>query len=229
MIRKKTKIFFVCGTDTGVGKTFVTGALIASLNKMGIRAGGFKPLESGCRKHQRHLRRADSLFLKKMGKMPEPLDLINPYYFEEALAPGVAAERKKTKISFELITKKLEELKKKYNCLFVEGAGGLLVPLSGKKTNLDLIKKLKTPVILVARLGLGTLNHTLLTLDHLKRNHVSVIGVILNQTTPSKTVAEKTNPAVLKKRGAPILGIVPYQGKPENIRPISKQLVLGRL
>lgn len=205
------QILFVCGTDTGVGKTLVTGSLLLHLNHVGIRAGGFKPLESGCQSPlRRHLHRADALFLKESGAMNEPLSAINPYAFREPLAPGIAAEREKRKVSFLFIQKTLNRLKKKYRVILIEGAGGLLVPLSGKKTNLDLIKALKAPVLLVARLGLGTINHTLLTLECLKKNGIDVKGVILNQTTPEYSIAEKTNPEVLKRFGAPLWGVFPH-------------------
>ncbi len=206
----KHQTFFICGTDTGVGKTTVTGILLKNFNDTGIRAGGFKPLESGCRSHQHHLKRADSEHLKKMGKMDDPINRINPYAFKEALAPGVAAERENKKISFTKIKNCLKQLQKKYDLVLIEGAGGLLVPVAGKKTNVDLIRYLGAPVIIVARLGLGTINHTLLTLHHLQHHKIPVAGVILNETSPLKTIAEKTNPDVLKKFKIPILGIVPY-------------------
>ena len=204
---------FVCGTDTGVGKTIVTGALCAYLNDCGIRSGAFKPLESGCKPAdgmKRHLERADSEFLKKMAGMGEPLDTINPYNFEEALAPGVAAERKNQKITFKKIKNNLCELRKKYKVIFIEGAGGLLVPINHLKTNLDLIRELRIPVLVVARLGLGTINHTLLTLNCLQHHKIQVLGVILNETTPEKNLAEETNPGILKKYRVPLLGIFPH-------------------
>lgn len=247
---RDSKTIFICGTDTGVGKTVITGALLAYLNQKGIHAGGFKPFESGCdlvgiydrKPMRRHLKRADSEFLKKMAKMPEPLDIINPYYFREALAPGVAAERERVGATIrghpkkgnhgglpllKTIRKSLKSLTKSYDIILIEGAGGLLVPLPDKKTSLDLIKYLKSPVLLIGRLGLGTLNHTLLTLEHLKRNRIKVIGVILNEITPKKTIAEKTNPDVLRKLGVPLLGVFPYvrgrSGK-KLIRGVQKEI-----
>ena len=209
-----SKTCFVIGTDTGIGKTLVTASLCAALVKRGVKAGAFKPVESGCsrgpRGLTRHLRRGDSLFLKKMAAMKEPLDAINPYFFREAVAPGIAAERLGSRISFSRIKQKLDALRKNYDLVFVEGAGGLLVPISGLKTNLDLIKHLKSPVLLVSRLGLGTINHTLLTLEELKRHRIRLAGVILNQTTSRTGVAEKTNPAVLKKFKVPVVGLFPF-------------------
>lgn len=197
------KSIFIIGTDTGVGKTVVTGAYSAWLNANGVRCGAFKPLEAG-------RGRGDSKFLKKMAGMNEPLRDINPYYFKEPLAPGIAAERGKKKISFTKIKKALQKLLIKYDLVLIEGAGGLLAPINHLQTNLDLIKFLKCPVLVVARLGLGTLNHTLLTLEHLKRNKIKILGVILNDQSSQKGVAEKTNPDVLRRYGVPLLGIFPY-------------------
>lgn len=202
MNQKKKQFIFICGTDTAVGKTFITGAICAYLQSEGVKAGAYKPLESG--------NGGDAAFLKKIAGMKEDLKMINPYYFKEPLAPGVAALRCKRKVSFDVIVNNLKKLQKNYDLILIEGAGGLLVPIQGKLTNLDLIKYLKTPVLVIARLGLGTINHTLLTLEHLKRNRVKVLGVILNQTTPRKTIADKTNPGVLKKYDVPLLGTFPY-------------------
>lgn len=226
-MRQKSLSIFVCGTDTGVGKTIVTGAMCAALNQEGWIAGAYKPLESGCeRGERRHFKRADSEFLKKMAGMSESLDHINPYFFKEPLAPGVAARRAGRKVSFSKIKKNFDHLAQKYELLFVEGAGGLLVPISGEKTNLDLIQYLGVPVLLVGRLGLGTINHTLLTLDCLKRHGVPVAGVILNRMTPQKNIAEKTNPDTLKKFGVKILGVFPYvtQRSRRNLILASKHL-----
>lgn len=211
------KVFFVTGTDTGVGKTLVTAALCATLVARGVKAAAFKPLESGCapqpRGLGRHLKRADALFLKKMAGMSESVDEINPYFFREALAPGIAAEREGRKISFTRIRQGLDALRRKYDVVFVEGAGGLMVPVSGRKTNVDLITFINCPVIVVARLGLGTINHTLLTLHHLRQDHIAIAGVILNETVPRTTIAEKTNPEALKKRSVPVVGIFPFLKK----------------
>jgi dethiobiotin synthetase len=203
---------FICGTDTGVGKTLITAALCAYLNQNGIRAGAFKPLESGCapsKGMKRHLRRADSEFLKKTADMPEALDDINCYYFKEPLAPGVAAQLNHQVVSFAKIKAAFTKLKTRYDVILVEGAGGLLVPLSGQKTNLDLIKFLDLPVLVIARLGLGTINHTLLTLRELHHHKIPVLGVILNEGSQKGTAADATNPSVLRKYGVPIRGIFP--------------------
>ncbi|OGP08910.1 MAG: dethiobiotin synthase [Deltaproteobacteria bacterium GWA2_45_12] len=226
----KQNTFFICGTDTGVGKTLVTGALCLYFCHKKKPIGAFKPLESGCasRLTPNHIHRNDSSFLQKCAGMKEPLDEINLYWFKEALTPALAAKRAGIQISFPKIKQGLKNLQKKYKTVFVEGAGGLLAPIKGLQTNLDLIKSLKLPVIVVARLGLGTLNHTLLTLDVLKRNKIKVAGVILNQTKSSLSLADKTNPGILKQYNVPLLGVFPYIQKknPKSLLKGTKKLKL---
>lgn len=202
----KQNSFFICGTDTGVGKTIITASLAAALLKKGQPIAVYKPLESG-------RARSDSNFLKKMSGMQEDLNEINTFFFKNPLAPGVAAAIEKKNVSLAAIKKQFKKLENKYGTVLVEGAGGLIVPVWKNKTNLDLIKLLDIPVILVGRLGLGTINHTLLTLEHLKRNKIRVAGVILNQTTKKIGLAEKTNPKILKQMGVNLWGVFPYLRK----------------
>lgn len=200
------KGIFIAGTDTGVGKTFVAGGVAAALKKKGIDVGVFKPFESGTASGHE-----DYKYLKKMAGVEDPDDSICPYRFEEALAPAVAAKRAGIEIDWRRVTDCFASLASRHPFLIVEGAGGLLVPLADGKTNLDLIQECRLPVLLVARLGLGTINHTLLSLEALNSRKIPVLGVVLNQTTESTGVAEETNPAVLAGlTSVPVLGAVPY-------------------
>lgn len=197
---------FIAGTDTGVGKTFVAGTLAALLKKKGREVGVFKPFESGV--GQGH---EDYKYLKRIAGVDDPDDLICPYRFKEALAPLVAARRAGVRISWSRVTDCYRRLMARHDFLIIEGAGGLLVPLAPGRTNIDLIRACKLPVLLVARLGLGTINHTLLSLNCLRTNKISCVGVVLNQTTKTRGIAEETNPAVLAKLASvPILGVIPF-------------------
>jgi dethiobiotin synthetase len=210
---KKARIFFVCGTDTNVGKTVVTGTLALMLKKAGFKVGVYKPLESGCptqSKSKNKLRRPDSEFLAQCAGI-EDIAEVNTYAFKEPLAPGVAALLNKTDISFVRITSHVNKLKKKYDIVLIEGAGGLLVPIKEKKTNLDLIKYLGVPVLLIARAGLGTINHTLLTYQSLKQNGVEVSGVILNQSQKKPDPSQKYNHQILASYGVPCWGMLTYK------------------
>lgn len=200
------KGIFVAGTDTGVGKTFVAGGLAAALKKNGINVGVFKPFESGTAGGH-----SDYKYLKEISGSEDPDDWICPFRFEEALAPGVAAERAGIEIDWCRVTDCFESIATRHDFVIVEGSGGLLVPLAPGKTDIDLIRECEFSVLLVARLGLGTINHTLLSVAFLQSQKIPCLGIILNQTTAETGIAEETNPEVLKKLSpVPILGVVPF-------------------
>lgn len=206
------KGLFIAGTDTGVGKTFIAAGLAAALRAKGVNVGVFKPFESGVGAGH-----ADYRLLREASGSTDPDDWICPYRFDEALAPAVAAGRAGVAIDWCHVTDCFESIAIKHDFVIVEGAGGLLVPLAEGKTNIDLIRECGFPVLLVARLGLGTINHTLLSLEALERRKIPCAGVVLNQTTEEKGVAEETNPEVLKKLvSVPILGCVPYLKNTKN-------------
>ncbi len=217
----KNKGIFVAGTDTGVGKTFIAGGLAAALRKKGVNVGVFKPFESGVGSGHE-----DYKYLREMSGSQDPDDWICPYRFDEALAPEVAAKRAGVEIDWCRMTDCFESISVKHDFVIVEGSGGLLVPLVEGKTNIELIRECELPVVLVARLGLGTINHTLLSLECLKSRKISCTGVVLNQTTETVGIAEETNPKVLTDLGVSILGLIPFSRK-LDLEPF--ELLLERL
>ncbi len=190
-----SKALFITGTDTHVGKTVVTGALAAYLRSKGRSVGVMKPLESGSFSGAKS---SDSFFLKEMSGSSDDLDLINTYAFEAPLAPGVAAELEGIEISFDRILENFQKLALIHEILLVEGAGGLMVPLSKNKLGIDLIQMLKIPVLLVARVGLGTINHTLLTLSCLEQKKIPVAGVVFNHSVPVEDLSVRYNAKTLR-------------------------------
>lgn len=183
------KGIFITGTDTGVGKTFVAAALVACLRKAGVDAVPMKPVQTGCRRRKGTLSAPDlESILSIAGLKPsaEERAWMCPYRFPDACSPHLAARRARAAISFTRIRSCFERLCRRHEFVVVEGAGGILVPISGKKTMLDLMRLLDLPVLLVARPGLGTLNHTLLSLRELRRAGLRVGGVILNQAHPGR-------------------------------------------
>ncbi len=198
-----SRLIFICGTDTDAGKTITLGAIAAYLTAEKKSFTLFKPFEAGPTQN-------DSLFLSRMTGNRLKVGDINFHHFAEALAPGIAARRSHKKIDYAAVVKRIKAATPNHSLVFVEGAGGLLVPLAGKKTNLDLIKDLGAEVFLVGRLELGTLNHTRLTYDRLLQEKVTVTGIILKQTLPKLSLAAKTNPAELRTLGLPLLGVIPY-------------------
>jgi dethiobiotin synthetase len=197
---------FITGTDTGVGKTLVAGGLAASLRNSGVDIGVMKPIETGF-----SLRSSDAFFLKRMADAGDPLENICPYRFKFPLSPYTAAQLEKASIRLDKIRHAYHRLMKRHQGILVEGAGGLLVPITRKTTMADLALRLNLPVLIVARTNLGTLNHTLLTVEVAKRRGIKVLGVILNHLAQRRGLAEKTNRAVIKNfLSVPILGEIPY-------------------
>lgn len=177
---------FITGTDTGVGKTFVTAALVRALRKAGIHAGAVKPFATGSRDDARVLRAAMSgeLTLKE----------INPVFFKRPLAPMAAArlEGKRVPLRVKLPVKQFE-------VLLVEGIGGWLVPLTEQVTVADWVARQRWPIIIVARAGLGTINHTLLTVESARRRGVRIAAVFLNDVDKAGAAAARRNAVVLRR------------------------------
>ena len=208
---------FVTGTDTGVGKSIVTGGLAGLLQKQGINVGVMKPVETGCLHDDGSFLPTDAQFLKDMSGVNEPLEKIVPYQFKEPLAPSVAAEREGIMIDSNQLVKNFEHLSRHHEVMLVEGAGGLLAPLHQKFLFIDLIKWFKLPVLIVSRATLGTINHTLLTLRAVSAEKVPVAGIVINNLSPVKNAASETNHDVIARLvDVPVWGVLPYQGE---IRP----------
>ncbi len=167
--------FFVTGTDTGVGKTFVSAILI-----LGLRAKYWKPVQSGTKDG------TDTEWIKLVTGLPDEKFYPERYLLSEPLSPHAAAQLEGVTIDLDQLTLPGANSEP----LIVEGAGGILAPLNDRQFMLDLIESLGLPVVVVARSGLGTLNHTLLTLDRLRSAAVPVLGVIMNgKANPSNRAA----------------------------------------
>ena len=206
------KGFFITATDTGVGKTVVAGALIRAIKREGLSVCGMKPVESGCARDGDFLVPSDGLFLKKISEVNESIEDITPYRFEEPLAPWVAAERAGTGIDTGYLIEKFRQLSEKYDALVVEGIGGIMVPIKEDYLVAHLASDLGLPLVVVASPVLGTINHTLLTVDYALRAGLKVAGIILNNHRPPEgTLAEQTNPDVIKRLApVPVMGVMPY-------------------
>ncbi len=214
------KPVFVTGTDTGIGKTLVTCALSAfcSLRK-GLDVGVMKPLEAGPTVHGSNLLPGDAIRLKEASGSQDNLSLINPYCFESPLAPETASELEHLPIDLELLDGIYKQLKAGHDILYLEGAGGILVPIARNFFYVDLMKRWETRALVVARLGLGTINHTLLTCRYLTQAGIPIVGVILNDNDGSRDLAARTNPEMLARYlEAPLLGVFPHiEPKPQGM------------
>ena len=202
---------FVTGTDTGVGKTIVAAAIALALRSRGMRIGVMKPVESGCPRSNGALVPHDALLLKAAAGCEAALDLINPYALEHPLAPALAAELEGVSISLDNIEATYRHLASLYDVMLVEGAGGLLAPLTGELRMLDLACALGLPVLVVARNVLGAINHITLTVRATQAAGLPVVGVVLNNPQPFSDAATQTNSTSVKRWGeAPFLGEMPY-------------------
>ena len=200
-MQKMPKGIFITGTDTGVGKTYVSCLLIKALRNKKINVGAMKPIQcSG----------SDSDFLIRANNSKIDKKLVNPYFLKLPVAPLVAFNKEKIKFIKFKILEAFNILSQKYDFVIVEGIGGLAVPITENYFVTDLIKDLGLDLVIVSRPGLGTINHTLMSIN-LARNHsINVRGIVINNFKKNKlSLAEKTNPEVIKNlTKIPILGIV---------------------
>lgn len=207
-----SKGFFITGTDTEVGKTIIAGAIIKIINFLGLKACGMKPVESGCGREGEVLIPYDGMFLKQFAHVDSPINLITPCCLESPLAPLIASEIDRTGINIVEIKKAFNKLSRQCDALVVEGIGGLLVPLKNDYFVIELAKEFGLPLIVVARPGLGTINHIMLTVNYALKEGLEVAGVVMNYSQPPEnTLAEETNPKLLSQIcQVPIIGIFPY-------------------
>lgn len=178
---------FVTGTDTGVGKTVVAAAILRTWREMGVDAVPMKPVQTGCAGRGRRLLAPDldtCLRVAGLRADPDEYALMAPYRYRPACSPHLAARLAGQSITFGRIQASAKALLATHERLVVEGAGGLLVPMGGRRTMLDLIESFGFPVVVVARPGLGTLNHTLMTLELLRFRGLRIAGVVVNQSQP---------------------------------------------
>lgn len=201
---------FITGTDTGVGKTYVAAGIAHELKSRGLDVGVMKPAETGCGQRNGRLIPSDALRLMKAASVRDALADVNPYRFSKPLAPAAAAGLQGKRIDPGKILHAFRTLSRKHEFMIVEGAGGIMVPLTERYCYLDLAADLGLPVVIIARPGLGTINHTLLTIAALKERMLNISGVIINYAENRKPgLAERTSPAMIEKiSGVRILGIV---------------------
>ncbi len=203
--------FFFTGTDTGVGKTLIAGAVAKALALQGKRVGVMKPFESGCRRAGKSLIPEDALFLRTMAGSRDNVTLICPYALERPLAPAIAATKQHIRIDLQKITAAFQRLSARHEVMLVEGAGGIMVPITKTHLLIDVVRLLNLPLIVVARTTLGTINHTILTVREATRAGIPVRGIILNSVSPEPDESEETNPALIANfTGTPILGKMPH-------------------
>ncbi|HEX4859519.1 MAG TPA: dethiobiotin synthase [Usitatibacteraceae bacterium] len=208
--RTTTAGFFVTGTDTGIGKTFVTCALLAALQQQGLCVAAMKPVSAGTETIGALEMNEDVARFQELTGHRYPLHAVNPYSLREAIAPHIAAAREGVDIQMGVIAIAFAALRERSDLVLVEGAGGFLVPLAGPHSMADIPDALALPVILVVGMRLGCLNHALLTVEAIRARGLTLAGWIAN--TPGAVMnAYAENLSTLKRLiDAPCLGELPY-------------------
>ncbi len=207
--------YFVVGTDTGIGKTHATCALLHALARRHARVCGMKPIAAGGVQTADGLSNEDSIAHRAASTVRVPPALDNPILLPEPLSPHIAAARAGTPIAFDTVLSAVAELRARTDALVVEGAGGFLVPLSPTQTGADLAIALKLPLVLVVGMRLGCLNHALLTAEAIRARGLTLAGWIANRVDPGFLCPEE-NLAYLRTRlDAPLWADLPFSVNPD--------------
>ncbi len=209
--------YFITGTDTAVGKTYVATALIRESVRAGRRVGAMKPVAAGARaapgshgQGPQALRNDDALALAEASNVAVPYSTTNPYCFEEAVSPHIAAKSAGIMIDPEVISREFAKLAADSDCVIVEGAGGWLAPIGGDRTMADIATALGLPVILVIGLRLGCLNHALLTARAIRSSGLDLVHWVGNAIDPSFERAGENVATLAAALGKP-LALVPHR------------------
>lgn len=202
---------FVTGTGTGVGKTFVACGLARALAMRGHDVGVLKPVATSSRSDIRQLLASSQIHSNKKQTVAR-LEDVNPIFFREPLAPWVAAQRKTAALSITKIKSAFQKIAEQHEFVIVEGIGGVMVPLTRNYFVLDLIKDLALPALVTADAGLGTINHTLLTVNALHQRKIKIIGIVLNGWQ-GKSIAEHTNPNAIQELTGIKTTVLPWKPK----------------
>ncbi len=188
-----SRSYFITATDTGAGKTFVASSIARALRLKGVDVGVMKPVESGCAVIDGSLVPEDAVALKAASASADTIEEICPYRLSQPLSPHLAARLSGVKIDFEVIKSGYRELSARHELMLVEGAGGLLAPLTDDKTVADLVIALGLPVIIAATSRLGVINHTLLTVEAARNRGIEVRAIILNGNSEAVDGSMKYN------------------------------------
>jgi len=225
--------FFVTGTDTGVGKTLITAALLLNARAFGLRAVGVKPVSAGCTLVNGQLVNADALLLQRYSSVPLDYAQVNPVALEPAMAPHIAAARAGLDLRADVLAAAVARVADQgHDVLLVEGAGGWLVPLNDTETMANVAEKLGYPVILVVAMRLGCLNHALLTAKAIEDAGLILAGWVANSTGPPMAAFDENLQTLEQRLPALRLGTVPFLGSTASPERVNSWLdgtpLLGR-
>ena len=204
------KSLFITGNDTDVGKTCVTASIVKNLRDMDIDVGVMKPFASGYKKNSDSLSQ-DVEILMKYSDSHDPIDLVNPYFFEIPTSPYDASKILGQKISLQKITDAYDKLLLSHDLVIVEGIGGLMTPITRNYFVSNLISELDIDTIIVIGSKLGTVNHTMLTYEHCKQMHLKLKGFVINQTEPTGYELSNLKHQIMELTNQTVYCAIPYQ------------------
>ncbi len=219
---------FVAGTDTGVGKTLVTCALLHAFAARGRRVVGMKPVTAGAQWHADGLRNEDVEQILAAGNVPASRQLVNPYCFEPPVAPHIAARDAGVEIDLQHIELAYGGLSQLADMVIVEGVGGFCVPLNARENTADLAQRLDLPVLLVVGMRLGCLNHALLTAQVIRASGLKLAGWVANHIDPQMAYAEANVAALAERLAAPMIARIDFSPLPDP-RRVAVALNIDRL
>lgn len=205
---------FIAGTDTGIGKTHASCALLHALRHTGESACGMKPVASGCSETEDGRRNDDAMALLASGSVPLPYELINPLALREPLSPHLAAAHEGRRIELPPLREAFDALRASHDRVVVEGVGGWMVPLAPGLFASDLPRAWDLPVILVVGLRLGCLSHALLTARAIEADGCRLLGWIANRIDPAMDAADENLATLRELLPAPCLGVLPHGIEP---------------
>lgn len=219
---------FVTGTDTDVGKTLVSCALLHAFRLAGKTALGMKPVAAGCEVHPHGLVCGDVAALQQASSHQAAIEWINPYAFAPAIAPHIAAGESGVVIDLERIRAAFLALTEHADIVIVEGVGGFRVPLNAHQDSADLACELGLPVVLVSGMRLGCLNHALLAAEAIRARGLTLAGWVANRIDPEMSRFEQNLVALQQRLGTPLLGVIEHEIEPDPAR-IAKHLLLPNM
>lgn len=221
--------FFVTGTDTEVGKTVASTALLQAASALGYRTAGYKPVASGSEMTAEGLRNSDALALQHNSSVALPYDRVNPYTFAEPTSPHIVSADEGRPIDFSILSAGLRTLEQQANWVLVEGAGGWFTPLSETQTFADWVVTEQLPVILVVGVKLGCINHAMLTAKAVEQAGLRLAGWVANEVVPPGKRHAEYMASLTRLIPAPLLGEIPWLGEHGDTAEVGRYLSLSAL
>ncbi|NND86203.1 MAG: dethiobiotin synthase [Nitrosopumilus sp.] len=203
------KSLFITGTDTDVGKTYVTAGLTITLRMMGIDVGVMKPFAAGT-DQKKGYKSEDVQILSKAARVSDPENLVNPQFFPIPASPYTAWKTLKIKPRINSVITSFKKLSKLHETLLVEGIGGIMTPILKNYFVTDLIKEMNTPAIIVTRTKVGTVNHTIMTINMCQKYKIPIKGIIINDFDSDGYKINELSRDLKNLTGVPILGTIPF-------------------